>query len=171
MHALTNAAPRVTASRCARAVSWASFARACKRAEEDPRYGKHVGNLFGAHIIFSNRSLKTLCVKMRENRGRRAERQTRETQTTQSASGAVEQLVSVLTVYCTGTGTTACRARILFTLVDDWGYELWPRAQSPHEALLSRLRQTFVDEGMTLERHYILLLCALAPVALSGIQH
>lgn len=52
------------------------------------------------------------------------------------------------------------RPHILFTLVDDWGYELWPRAQSPHEALLPRLRQTFVDEGMTLERHYTYSYCA-----------
>ena len=50
---------------------------------------------------------------------------------------------------------------VLFTLVDDWGYELWPRAGDPtHAQLLPQIRTTFVSEGVTLARHYTYSYCA-----------
>ena len=55
------------------------------------------------------------------------------------------------------------RPHIVFTLVDDWGYELWPRRNSAgavHKELLPHLQMTFVDEGVELARHYTYSYCA-----------
>ena len=49
-------------------------------------------------------------------------------------------------------GSFASRPHIVFTLVDDWGYELWPRDQT-HAQLLPHIRRSFVDEGLFLARH------------------
>ena len=55
----------------------------------------------------------------------------------------------------------AQRPHIIFNLVDDWGYELWPRAgDATHAQLLPHIRATLVDEGLTLARHYTYSYCA-----------
>ena len=60
-------------------------------------------------------------------------------------------------------GTFGSKPHIVFTLVDDWGFELFPRrdaAGEAHKNLLPRLRETFVDEGLELARHYTYSYCA-----------
>lgn len=57
----------------------------------------------------------------------------------------------------------APKPNVLFLLVDDWGFELWPRRSASGEAharLLPILRSTFVDEGLELARHYTYSYCA-----------
>ena len=60
-------------------------------------------------------------------------------------------------------GDFGAKPHILFTLVDDWGWELWPRRSDlgdVHAQLLPEIRRTFVDEGITLARHYTYSYCA-----------
>lgn len=60
-------------------------------------------------------------------------------------------------------GAFASKPHVIFTLVDDWGWELWPRRNAlgdVHAQLLPQLRRTFVDEGVTLARHYTYSYCA-----------
>lgn len=56
----------------------------------------------------------------------------------------------------------ASKPHVIFTLVDDWGYELWPRADDgySHKQLLPTLAKIFVDEGLQLARHYTMSYCA-----------
>ena len=78
-------------------------------------------------------------------------------------------------------GRYGARPHIVFTLVDDWGWELWPRpattrakqspadlphgagaifAPSDHSQLLPNIKQTFVADGVQLARHYAYSYCA-----------
>ena len=55
------------------------------------------------------------------------------------------------------------RPNIVFLLVDDWGFELFPRRSAlgdTHKSLLPQLRETFVEEGVELARHYTYSYCA-----------
>ena len=54
----------------------------------------------------------------------------------------------------------ASKPHVIFMLVDDWGYELWPRADDGHKQLLPTLAKNFIDDGLQLERHYTMSYCA-----------
>ena len=56
-------------------------------------------------------------------------------------------------------GQPASKPHVVFTLVDDWGYELWPRGAT-HAQLLPQIRTTFVADGVELARHYTYSYCA-----------
>ena len=56
---------------------------------------------------------------------------------------------------------------ILFLLSDDFPWEIWPRTGNAHmRTLLPNLHQTFVSDGLDLERHYAYPLCAPARASL-----
>mmetsp|Transcript_30455 Transcript_30455/g.50442 ORF Transcript_30455/g.50442 Transcript_30455/m.50442 type:complete len:670 (-) Transcript_30455:78-2087(-) len=57
-------------------------------------------------------------------------------------------------------GTIGAKPHVLFTVVDDWGYELWPRYPGRLRAMLPSLTHTFVQHGMALSRHYSFHCCA-----------
>lgn len=52
------------------------------------------------------------------------------------------------------------KPHVIFTLVDDWGYELWPTSSSEHLQLLPQIKRLFVDDGMQIARHYTMSYCA-----------
>ena len=55
----------------------------------------------------------------------------------------------------------ARRPHIILIVADDYPWELWPRASGhPHTSLQLRLYHTFVDGGLSLERHYATPMCA-----------
>jgi len=62
-------------------------------------------------------------------------------------------------------GTAGAKPNLLFFLTDDWSFEMWP-GRTEEEAqpqgmreLLPRLSATFVDDGLSLERHYTTFVC------------
>ena len=64
-------------------------------------------------------------------------------------------------------GAANSKPHVLFTLVDDWGWELWPRSGSDKlgsdastRELLPNVAQLLVDDGLTLARHYAFMYCA-----------
>lgn len=61
----------------------------------------------------------------------------------------------------------AAAPHIVFLLADDYPSELWPRANNDGaQALLPRLHETFIRDGLDLERHYAFPLCAPARASL-----
>ena len=56
--------------------------------------------------------------------------------------------------------SSSLRPHIVFVLVDDWGYDLWPRSGGDLGALLPHIERTFVNDGLTLGRHYAFSWCA-----------
>ena len=56
-------------------------------------------------------------------------------------------------------GAHGSRPHVVFTLGDDWGWELWPRSAT-HAQLLPEIRKIFVEDGVTLERHYTYRFCS-----------
>lgn len=59
-------------------------------------------------------------------------------------------------------GTQNSKPHVLFALVDDWGWELWPRRGSDASTreLLPNVAKLLVDDGLTLSRHYAYMYCA-----------
>ena len=63
---------------------------------------------------------------------------------------------------------TASRPNIVFTVVDDWGFQLWPARDGSGgvRRLLPNVSQLLVDDGLTLLRHYAYKNCAPSRQAL-----
>ena len=66
-----------------------------------------------------------------------------------------------------GGSPAAASPSIVYLLGDDYPWQLWPRAGNAQaRALLPRLSETFVDNGLDLQRHYAYALCAPARASL-----